>query len=921
MKLLKGLKREKSGGAVSLSLLLGGMLCVGSGLAVSDASAQEQLEPTSGLLEFATPDFKLSVNKSTQTAIELSPVVEPGFNYTTGEWSELRKGDGYYQLGDVNFRVRQKGTVDWTSYSTAAQRGDVQALDNGGRGVLAAARLDGTLPKDVPLEVTRFWENVDGKLILRFELYNKLDNEIEIGALGIPMVFNNIFHKKHLDEVHAGNVFFDPYIGMDAGYLQAVRLSGKGPVLLVLPHGKTPFEAYRPLLDDPMPRGITFEGFHEWMVHSKAYADNEWRGVQQWNKPTSVVLAPGESCSVGVEFVLCDNVHTIEQTLIEQKRPVAVGFPGYVLPRDVDGQLFVNYKAGIQSFEVMPEGALAIKEDGVTPAGWKKIRVNGLKWGRARLLITYEDGTLQSVNYKVIKPEAEVVADNGHFLTHEQWFDDESDLFGRAPSVITYDYEDKRQITQNSRSWIAGLSDEGGAGSWLNAVMKQLVQPDPDEVAKMEDFVNRTLWGGIQYSEGEHKYGVRKSLFYYEPDSMPDGTYSNDVNYGTWAAWSKEASESVGRSYNYPHVAAAHWVMYRLGRNYKGLVTQRSWEWYLENAFQTSMAMVGQAPYYAQFGQMEGTVFLLVLEDLKREGWNDQAEKLTSAMRKRAGHWASLNYPFGSEMPWDSTGQEEVYMWSKYFDFDDKATVTLNAILAYMPTVPHWGYNGSARRYWDFLYAGKLSRVERQLHHYGSALNAIPVLHAYKESPDDIYMLRVGYGGLMGALSNITQDGFAPAAFHSFPSTLSIDGISGDYGTGFFGYAVNTASFLVKHSEFGWLGMGGNVTSKGEWITLNLTTAARSRVFVAPLGLEISLDAGKIKSVSYNYLSGQLQLVLDAKNDYTPNALLRILLNDTNGIDNYKPAEFLANERGVYVIPLKKKNKTIIIRKTTNEQE
>jgi Family of unknown function (DUF5695) len=41
----------------------------------------------------------------------------------------------------------------------------------------------------------------------------------------------------------------------------------------------------------------------------------------------------------------------------------------------------------------------------------------------------------------------------------------------------------------------------------------------------------------------------------------------------------------------------------------------------------------------------------------------------------------------------------------------------VNAIIGYMPTVPHWGYNGSARRYWDFIYAAKYSRIERQLHH------------------------------------------------------------------------------------------------------------------------------------------------------------------------------------------------------------
>jgi hypothetical protein len=156
-------------------------------------------------------------------------------------------------------------------------------------------------------------------------------------------------------------------------------------------------------------------------------------------------------------------------------------------------------------------------------------------------------------------------------------------------------------------------------------------------------------------------------------------------------------------------------------------------------------------------------------------------------MRRRADQWRSLGYPFGSEMPWDSTGQEEVYAWCKYFGYDQKALVTLNAILGYMPTVPHWGYNGSARRYWDFLYAGKLRRVERQLHHYGSGLNAIPVLTEFREHPDDFYLLRVGYGGVMGAIANITEDGFGPSRGRLGPGAAArrgaVTGLPGAAGT------------------------------------------------------------------------------------------------------------------------------------------
>ena len=94
-------------------------------------------------------------------------------------------------------------------------------------------------------------------------------------------------------------------------------------------------------------------------------------------------------------------------------------------------------------------------------------------------------------------------------------------------------------------------------------------------------------------------------------------------------------------------------------------------------------------------------------------------------------------------MGFDRTGRS-VHRGQRYFGFGDKwLRLHLKAILAYMPTIPHWAYNGNARRYWDFLYGGKLSRIERQIHHYGSGINAIPVLYEYKKHPEDLYLLRV----------------------------------------------------------------------------------------------------------------------------------------------------------------------------------
>jgi hypothetical protein len=349
--------------------------------------------------------------------------------------------------------------------------------------------------------------------------------------------------------------------------------------------------------------------------------------------------------------------------------------------------------------------------------------------------------------------------------------------------------------------------------------------------------------------------------------------------------------------------------MYRLARNHNELVTNHPWTWYLDQAYETSMAMPKYGPGYARFGLMDGDVFLSILRDLQIEKKSKQAEALEEAMRQRADRWKGEAYPFGSEMPWDSTGQEEVYAWTKYFGYEDKAAVTLNAILGYMPTVPHWGYNGSARRYWDFIYgaSAKYSRIERQLHHYGSGINSLPVLGAFREQPEDFYLLRVGYGGMMGAIANIDQEGFASAAFHAFPDMLRPDPLSGDYGPNFFGHAMNTATYLVKHPEFGWMSFGGNVDVTGGVVKLTPLDSFRGRLHVAPLKLWLTLDAGKFRAVEYDPRTGRLRVGLDPVDEFTPVGRLHVNhLAGVPGTERYRLDKEFQLERNAYVIPLGK---------------
>lgn len=871
-----------------------------------------------GFAEFQTPNFTLKLLKSSQTVSALLPKNGNGFDFTPADLLEKRASNGFYHLGDLRFSVRVQGTSDWKNYSTATDRKLVLALPANSPD-LALADLSTTLPADCPLQVIRKWTIIDGKLVLNFELKNKTDQPLEIGSLSIPLPFNNIITNRNLINAHEKCSFSDPYIGKDAGYVQVTRLKGNGPALIVVPNGKTPFEAYQ-LLPEPMRVNQTFEGTFEWMVHSKADAETKWKNAQPWNATTSEILDPKSTRVIGLKFLVADEIRNIDKTLTENNHPVTVGIPGYILPNDIEGKLFLKYPSKVADIEVEPKSALIVSPETSTKNGWQsfKLKVNG--WGRVRLTVKYADGTTQSIHYYLTKSANTTVSDLGNFLFTKQWFENPPDPFKRSPSVISYDRETNKPVEQDNRAWIAGLGDEAGSGSWLAAGMKQFVQPNASEIAKYERFIDEVLWGGLQYKDGENKFAVRKSLFYYDAN-LPNYTYNKDFNWTTWASWKKDHAESIGRGYNYPHVVAAYWAMYRLARNNQNLVKNHDWDWYLNQAFETTKFAFSRKADgkrrvdYVELGLMEGTIFLELLRDLQREGWAEKHAEIEKLMKERADLWTKEEYPFLSEMAWDSTGQEEVYAWCKYFGYSDKALVSLNSIIGYMPTLPHWGYNGNARRYWDFLYGGKLRRIERQIHHYGSGLNAIPVLDHYRENPNDFYLLRVGYGGMMGALSNIDQEGFASAAFHTFPDTLKWDGYSGDYGPNFFGHAVNTGTYIINHPEFGWQSFGGNISVKGDLVKITPLDSLRQRIYIAPFGLWLTLDAGKFETVEINLKSKAVKIGLAAKSANSSFARLRIEQTaKVAGINNFQPKNKLKFEREAFVIPLGTGKKWIEIR-------
>jgi hypothetical protein len=118
---------------------------------------------------------------------------------------------------------------------------------------------------------------------------------------------------------------------------------------------------------------------------------------------------------------------------------------------------------------------------------------------------------------------------------------------------------------------------------------------------------------------------------------------------------------------------------------------------------------------------------------------------------------------------------------------------------------------------------------------------------------------------------------------------------------------MNTATYLVNHPEFGWQAFGGNVKVSGSVVALAPLDSFRSRVYVAPLGLWLTLDAGKFQAVEFNSKTGRVRIGLDPADPYTPAARLRVEQPaQVKGVGKYHLTTQLQLERDAYVIPLGK---------------
>lgn len=153
-------------------------------------------------------------------------------------------------------------------------------------------------------------------------------------------------------------------------------------------------------------------------------------------------------------------------------------------------------------------------------------------------------------------------------------------------------------------------------------------------------------------------------------------------------------------------------------------------------------------------------------------------------------------------------------------------------------------------------------------------------------------------------MTNINQDGFPSAAFHSFPDTLKWDGITGDYGGGLIGTVLNSGTYVADDEELGMVAYGGILSKDGSVYTVKPRDAVRKRVFIGPLKVLVTVDVGVITEFTFDTVDKTVKATLSQMKD-APTATQAVTRVESTGSEKWSVrAEGVKEGRGGWIVPI-----------------
>ncbi len=752
-------------------------------------------------------------------------------------------------LGDIFVRTWQTDG-SWLEQKTALSD-DIRTVTHKDNTVTVcykgSSSLDGGFKN---LDITQTFVLKDNRLEWHISLINTANHTLEIGEISLPFMTNNDFtglfmkdypqvrpsdNKQAQKLWHTDRVMQHIHTALHSSYVFLQRPSGDFPALMFNAVGDDSWLETAYQIDSTIGDqfSCTFEGpYYLSICSSAARKTGRWLGTRDYQRyglcgHSSVLLGIGESRTLSFAFTVAESYEDIGNILYNDGQVVVTVAPSMTAPVDSKIQFALHCKTrpqlwteanGVQLEEGKVEGDMYFYTLHLSTTGQKRIRV--LYGGRQTLLFFF-----------AIPRIAQAVNDHAQFLVKNQYYQNKNDPYGRYHSFLCYDSMYETFFLEGDESWQVAASDEFCLPPAMFLAEKNVVNPNAEEVEIMEEYIDDFLFNVLQNPQ---TYEVKRGCYWEE--ERPSGMWN----------WTKEKASQTSRSFNYILVADIYHSMYKIGALY-GLTKRRTPQQYLEMAAKSSI-MGFTRGFHTHMAGPGGFGSIWLLRDLKKEN-SPYYQQLYDICAAFAAQNNADEYPYGSELYTDQTAHHQIYAYMKEFGYTEKEKQTIKVSKALRGGwQPSWYGYGKEQR-------GSVCCW------YGTAHNSYTLTRGF-ETEKDMQLLSLGFGGMLGFLSCIRQDGRSTGWYTWWPDRQGFDPRSMDTDLGMYALMKIFKSYVTVHPLFGLYGWCCDVEQKGSIIDIVPKDGLQKRLYIDMYDIDIELEKGEIKNVRLDSENKKLSIVM-----------------------------------------------------------
>jgi hypothetical protein len=708
---------------------------------------------------------------------------------------------------------------------------------------------------------SRYSLDSENRLIWDLSIRNTTGVLLEVGELALPFLVNDDYGSYGIQSsdvlqgtaakqrnIHEQKVLSHHFIGGHSSYSLLQRPMGAPPFLLIHPIEDTAFEC---MYKAGPANGFGGRGGPDLLaLHSfAARVQNRWP-VPWVNGHTSLLLQPGEERHYKLAFHFIQDYPQIRDEIVKAGNVGVRIVPAMVVQEGAETFVELRSQAPLDRIGVETP---FVHSDGVEfrdrkREGEKELLTLAFRGrGQKTIRVEYGNGRWTNLHFYCVEDMADLLKARSRFIVERQFYENPSDPYHRHHAFLPYDYRRRTTFTDSESVWEVGASDEFGFSEALFLAEKNVYYPSRQEIATLESYVSDCLFKYIQNPE---TYEVRASLYW--KDRKPSSGRG---------AWNEERSKSVLRTYNYAHPANIYYALYRIGKEY-GLGTHYTPLEYLRMSYRTALVWFVTGDW-KHVGIMCGSNAVRILEDLKKEGWTDEYNKLRAEMEACNKVMVDDPYPFSSELTIDQTAHEQVYFFTKYFGSREKNDISKRVVKALRGgNEPVWFRYGQDRRnFWSCWYS--------------ESLNGMALLDAFDDTGDPDMFVK-GYAGVMCVAANLLPDGMGFSQFVWSPDQFAHDPNTKEGGQGQWGFMQSARAYVLQDEAFGLIGAGCHVEQGSDQTRIVPKDGLRKVVVYPAKKLHVRLTQGEIAWMSIQHSGDRLEFSITDTTGILQNAALSI---------------------------------------------